>query len=205
MTESVVKNRVEDELPLVVLLGDSIRMGYQDVAIRELAGVAWVWSPAENGAHTAHTLANLGKWLQDKTPALVHVNCGLHDMWRNEDGTLRHPLDVYTRNLSAIFAGLKELAPCATLIFALTTPVDQEHQKTSGYGRIVRYNDDVPAYNAAARESAARQGVLVNDLYSAVTRVGTRELINPDGVHFSPRGCEVLGKAVSACVRTALR
>lgn len=192
------------ELPLVILLGDSIRAGYQPVAVRELAGAARVWAPAENCAHTAHTLANLEKWLAGKSPALVHLNCGLHDLWRNEDGSVRHAKDVYLNNLAAVFAKLRELAPQATRVFALTTPVDQERQKASGYGRVVRFNADVPAYNAAARELAAAHGVLVDDLYAVVERVGTDKLIAADGVHFSPAGCEVLGKAVADCVRTHL-
>jgi len=199
---TMAKENGNSDLPLIVLLGDSIRMGYQNVAIRELAGTAKVWSPKENCAHTAHTLANLGKWLQDKNPAVIHINCGLHDMWRNEDGSVRHSQDVYLKNLGAIFAKLKELAPGATLVFALTTPVDQDRQKTSNYGRIVRYNADIPLYNTAARKLAEAQGLLVDDLYSAVEEVGTQELIGPDGVHFNPEGCKVLGKAVAAFVRT---
>ncbi len=189
------------DLPLVVLFGDSIRMGYQNVVIRELAGTAQVWAPTENGAHTVHTLANVARWLEGKNPAVIHINCGLHDMWRNDDGSIRHPLDFYLRNLEAIFAKLRELAPDAVLVFALTTPVDQDRQKTSNYGRIVRYDADIPVYNAAARKLAEAQGLLVNDLYSAIEQVGTQKLIGPDGVHFNPEGCEVLGKTVAAFVR----
>lgn len=201
MTESTEKT----ELPLVVLMGDSIRMGYQNVAIKELAGTAQVWSPKENCAHTVHTLANVEKWLDAKTPALVHMNCGLHDMWRNGDGSIRHPEEVYLKNLAAIFGKLKASAPNAILVFALTTPVDQEQQKTSGYGRIVRYNEDIPKYNAAAKALALEHGLQVNDLYSVVDERGTQELISPDGVHFKPAGCEALGKAVAAYIRNALK
>lgn len=196
-----MKENMNDELPLVVLLGDSIRMGYQNVVVKELAGTARVWAPKDNCAHTAHTLANLDEWLEGKQPALIHINCGLHDMWRNEDGSIRHPKDIYLKNLEAIFAKLKELAPDAILVFALTTPVDQDQQKTSKYGRIVRRNEDIPKYNAAARTLAEAQGLLVNDLYSVVDLAGTQDLINPDGVHFNPKGCAVLGEAVAAFVR----
>jgi lysophospholipase L1-like esterase len=192
------------ELPLVILLGDSIRLGYEQVVKRELAGTAQLWAPSENGAHTAHTLANLPQWLAGKSAALVHLNCGLHDMWRNDDGSIRHPLDVYLTHLAAVFAKLKELAPQAILVFALTTPVDQERQKTSGYGRIVRFNADIPAYNAAARQLAEAQGILVNDLYAVVEHGGTDSLIAADGVHFTPAGCERLGQAVASYVRARL-
>lgn len=193
------------ELPLVILLGDSIRMGYQNVTTRELAGTAQVWAPKENCAHSAHTLAHLDKWLEGKTPTLIHINCGLHDMWRNDDGSIRHAEEAYVENLAAIFARLKELAPQATLVFALTTPVDQDLQKTSRYGRVVRRNADIPRYNAAARELAQANGVLVNDLYAAVNHIGLKQLISADGVHLNQQGCDVLGKAVADCVRQALQ
>ena len=198
---TMARENGKGDLPLVVLLGDSIRMGYQNVARKELAATAEVWAPKENCAHTAHTLANVATWLEGKSPALIHINCGLHDMWRNEDGSVRHTQDLYLKNLGAIFAKLKTLAPDSTLVFALTTPVDQDRQKTSNYGRIVRYNTDIPAYNAAARKLAEAQGLLVNNLYSAVEEVGTQKLIGPDGVHFNPKGCKVLGEAVAAFVR----
>jgi len=187
-----------------MLLGDSIRMGYQKTTIHELDGVANVWAPKENCAHTFHTLAKLDTWLDGKTPALIHINCGLHDMWRNENGSIRHSEAVYRENLDAIFAKLKTLAPDATIVFALTTPVDQDRQITSNYGRIVRYNKDIPTYNAIAREVAKRHGVQIDDLYTAVESVGTDKLIGGDGVHFNPTGCSVLGKTVAACIRTTL-
>ena len=190
--------------PQVILLGDSIRAGYQKVAIRELQGAAEVWAPEENCAHTAHTLARLDVWLQGKTPALIHINAGLHDMWINDDGTIRHSLETYSANLEAIFSRLKRV-PGATIIFALTTPVDQQRQASSpGYGRIVRNNKDIPRYNAEVRRLARKHEILVNDLYAAVENAGTDRLIGQDGVHFNPAGYEVLGRAVAAKVRQCL-
>lgn len=192
-------------LPLVMLLGDSIRIGYQQVAIRELGGVAEVWVPQENCAHTAHTISRLDAWFEGKSPDVVHINCGLHDMMQLEEGGVRHSKDIYRENLNTIFTRLKEFAPKATRVFALTTPVDQDRQLVSeGYGRIVRYNKDVPEYNLVAKEVAEANGFLIDDLYSAVADVGTNDLIEDDGVHFKPEGYEVLGKAVGECIRGVL-
>lgn len=193
---------MDRHLPLVMLLGDSIRIGYQAVVQRELTGRAEIWWPDENGAHTAHTLARLDTWLDGRQPAVIHLNCGLHDLWREPDDQLRHSEAVYATNLAAVLDRLRQTA--AVVVFALTTPVDQTRQVTSNYGRIVRYDADVPRYNDLARRLCEARGVVVNDLYGVVEQAGRDGLIGADGVHYSPAGCEVLGRAVAACVAAHL-
>ena len=193
----------ESNLPLVVLLGDSIRMGYQAVVVRELAGVAEVWAPAENGAHTKHTRARLAEWFADKQPAVVHINVGLHDMWLNEDGSHRHELPEYLAELKAILEWLRDRTE-AQIVFGLTTPVDQDRQCASNYARVVRRNTDIPAYNGPTRALVESLGLGVNDLYAAVESVGVDQVIAADGVHFQPEGYEVLGKAVAQRIRAEL-
>jgi lysophospholipase L1-like esterase len=193
----------ESNLPLVVLLGDSIRMGYQAVVVRELAGVAEVWAPAENGGHTKHTRARLAEWFADRQPAVVHINVGLHDMWLNEDGSHRHELPEYLAELKAILEWLRDRTE-ARIVFGLTTPVDQDRQCASSYARVVRRNTDIPAYNGPTRALVESLGLGVNDLYAAVESVGVDQLIAADGVHFQPEGYEVLGKAVAQRIRAEL-
>ena len=60
------KSKQVRTLPLVILLGDSIRMNYQEVATKALQEKATVWSPQENCKHTLYTLQNLEKWLTDR-------------------------------------------------------------------------------------------------------------------------------------------
>ena len=49
-------------LPVVVLIGDSIRMGYAPVVAEKLKGVAEVVSAAENGGDSRNVLKNLDAW-----------------------------------------------------------------------------------------------------------------------------------------------
>src|SRR5688572_1778820 len=67
-------------LPRVLLLGDSISMGYT-VPVRErLKGVANVHRPAANCGPTERGVANLDKWLGDGKWDVIHFNFGLHDL-----------------------------------------------------------------------------------------------------------------------------
>ena len=69
-------------LPAVLLIGDSIRAGYQPFVAEALRGVAEVVSGADYGGTSAHIRANLDGWLRVRRYDLVHLNCGLHDLAR---------------------------------------------------------------------------------------------------------------------------
>src|SRR5688572_935889 len=67
-------------LPKVVLVGDSIRLGYAPFVAQRLAGRAIVVSPSANGGDSGNVLKNLAAWVVGEKPAVVHLNCGLHDL-----------------------------------------------------------------------------------------------------------------------------
>ena len=186
----------------VILVGDSIRMGYEPVAVRELAGWAEVIEMGGiQGGNTRNVLAHLDEWVISRDPDIVHLNAGLHDMARDlgPGPENRVPLDEYRANLERILQTLQRETGAA-LVFALTTPVDLERQLAVAKA-VNRTAEDVAAYNAAAREVAAGLGVAVNDLHAAVVEAGAAELLDEDGVHFTPAGSEVLGRAAAAAVR----
>lgn len=199
-------SRAADSLPLVVLLGDSIRMNYQGVVKTSLQDKASVWTPKDNCRHTAYTLENLEKWLGDKKPQVVHINIGLHDMFLSgKDGKTRHTLMVYSQNLRQIFNRLEELTD-AKIIFATTTPVIEDRQaKSKGYKRVVRRNTDVDRFNAAARNIAKKAGIEVNDLNQISKKAGADVVLREDGIHLSPKGNQLLGKHVAQQIVNALK
>jgi len=196
-----------DSLPVVILLGDSIRMNYQQTVMDELKGKATVWSPKENCRHTEFVLEQLETWVKGRDASVVHINVGLHDMFLSSStGQPRHSLGVYEANLRAIFAKLKVLTD-AKIIFALTTPVIETRQAASeGYKRVVRREADVVKYNAKAAQIAKEVGVEFNDLHGLATRVGTEDILREsDGIHLSKVGEEVIGKHVASVIVNALR
>jgi lysophospholipase L1-like esterase len=190
------------QMVTVVLIGDSIRLGYQDVVAQELAGEAHVWAPEENGRTSANVLAHLDDWVIQRDPAIVHLNCGLHDLrTERESGDKAVALPQYVESIDRIFGRIQRETN-ATLIWAATTPVHEEwHQRAKPFDR---YEADVAAYNQAASEVAERVAVPVNDLFEVVMRAGRDRLLSPDGVHFTKEGSAVLGKAVAAAIRPYL-
>lgn len=186
----------------VLLIGDSIRMGYQPIVVVALGGVADVGGPTQNGGDSSTVLAHLDEWVIAQQPDIVHMNAGLHDIKR-EFGARENqvPLARYRQNLETIFARVHDETE-ATLIWAKTTPVNERwHHERKGFDR---FEADVQAYNDAALALAAKMRVAVDDLTRAVLEGGGNALLNDDGVHLTPRGYNLLGKTVAACIRTHL-
>ena len=184
----------------VVMIGDSIRVGYQAAVAEALAGVAEASGPPDNGGDSANVLEHLTQWAISDPPDVVHVNAGLHDIKRAFDSMQRRvPLDQYRRNVEAILARLIN-GTSAKVVWANTTPVNQKwHHEVKGFDR---FEVDVRDYNRAAVEVAFRLGVPIDDLYGAVMAAGRDGLLTADGVHFTEEGYRFHGKAVADRILT---
>jgi lysophospholipase L1-like esterase/dienelactone hydrolase len=189
-------------LPKVVLLGDSIRLGYAPLVTKRLAGKAQVISPKANGGDSANLLKHLNEWIDREKPAVIHFNCGLHDLKRSKQNQ-RPQVEVadYERNLKQIVERLR--ASEATVVFATTTPiVDERHaRRKAGFDR---HETDVRRYNEAALAVMKSAGVVVHDLHWVVEQGGTEKLLGSDGTHYTPEGYGRLAEAVADCVARQL-
>lgn len=189
----------EKTMPGVVLIGDSIRMGYQQTVVEALEGEAEVWSPQANGGDSRNVLAHLVEWAIDRHPRVVHVNCGLHDLKKDfATGTAQVPIDEYADNVRQILMRLLALED-TRIIWASTTPVDETlHHANKGFDR---FEADVQAYNARAEAHCRALGVEIDDLFDVVERAGKGAILREDGVHFSDEGSRILGGVVAGCIR----
>src|SRR3954451_20838131 len=113
-------------LPRVLLIGDSISIGYTVPVRRELAGKANLPRIPENGADTVNGLKKIDSWLGDSKWDVIHFNWGLHDLKVTPDGGRQVPLETYETNLAALVARLQKTG--ARLIWANTTPVPDAPQ-----------------------------------------------------------------------------
>ena len=180
----------------VILIGDSIRMGYQETVCQQLADVAQIWGPGQNGGDSANVRAHLDEWALNRPAAVLHLNCGLHDIKKPFDtGCAQVALDQYEDNLRDIFSRLRDSGR-ARVVWATTTPVDEDlHHRNKGFDR---FEADVKAYNSAAVALAAEFELQVDDLHHTMTEAGPAAHLTPDGVHFTPAGSQLLGGAVAA-------
>src|SRR5215467_9546105 len=108
-------------LPRVLLIGDSISIGYT-IPVRELLkGKANVHRILTNGGPTINGTQHLSEWLGDGKWDVIHFNWGLHDLKIGDDGTRQVPVDQYERNLRELVSRMRQTG--ARLVFASTTPV----------------------------------------------------------------------------------
>ncbi len=186
-------------LPRVLLIGDSISMGYTLPVRALLDGRANVHRPPANCAQSAVGVAKLDEWLGAEPWDVVHLNFGLHDIkYMTADNQLAVPpesgkqiasLGEYENNLRQIVARLKQTD--AALIWASTTPVPSQ---ASG-----RREGSEIAYNDVAEVIMEENGVAINDLW-ALARARQSEIQKSHDVHFTPEGYDVLARAVATAI-----
>jgi len=193
---SLVPIKDKPGLPRVLLIGDSISMGYTIPTRKDLEGKANVHRPPTNCGSTHSGLRNLDAWIGDGKWDVIHFNWGMHDLKHLASGRQNVPIAEYQKNLRELVARLKRTG--AVLIFATTTPlVHDTHGKFSRDAHA-----EVP-YNEAAKKIMAENGVRVDDLHAlALPQIGAIQAA--DGVHFSKEGSEILARQVAASITAAL-
>jgi len=191
----------EKPLAKVVLIGDSIRMGYAPLVAKRLEGKATVVSAKPNGEDSGNVLRNLEEWVIKENPDVVHINAGLHDL-KLKDAAYQVPLAEYEKNLKMILERIQKETH-AKIIFATSTPIlDNLHaQRKAGFDRL---EADVQKYNTAAVAIMKQAGVPIDDLHKRVEDGGKEKLIGPDGTHYTPAGYEMLAEAVTNSILPSL-
>ncbi|MGH9837522.1 MAG: GDSL-type esterase/lipase family protein [Blastocatellia bacterium] len=184
------------ELPKIILIGDSIRLGYAPIVAKRLAGKATIVSSAANGGDSRNVLSHLDEWVIREKPAIIHINCGLHDL-KLAKQTKRHQVELaeYEKNLQQIVDRLRR-ETSAAILFASTTPIldDRHAQRGAEFDRV---EADVRRYNEVAVKVMRAANVTINDLHWVVTQGGAETLLGKDGTHYTPAGYERLAEAVA--------
>ena len=184
----------------IVLIGDSIRMGYQPFVAKKLDGEAEVWGPAGNSRHSLWALDHFPEWVDAQKPDIVHVNFGIHDASVQADGQHQILLDQYRLCLQRFVDKVNALDG-AKMIWATTTPLYAVEEGVPMNLWSPRPEAEIDAYNSAALEIVNKAGLPVNDLNKVVMDNGFHKCLREDGCHMSEFGNEVLSDAVAAAIR----
>lgn len=164
----------------VLLLGDSIRMGYDKAVKRTLEGKANVFFPSENCRFASYLLRYLHEYrdmIKGKVDVL-HFNTGLWDCLRLFGEDVQTPLDIYAYYMDRVCVRIKKVFPDTEVIFATSTSVQSEKMGAD----FKRYNEDIEKYNEIAVETVIKYGFKVNDLYALSKALP--ENAHSDAVHY---------------------
>ncbi|MCC9598999.1 SGNH/GDSL hydrolase family protein [Stieleria sp. JC731] len=197
---------IQQDLPNVLLIGDSISIGYMLNARAALAGKANVFRPATNCGPTTNGVKNLDSWLGDRHWDVIHFNFGLHDLKymgpndqnladpESEGAHQQVPIDQYAENIKAIAQRLKKTG--AKVIWRETSPVPE--------GAKGRVPGDSAKYNAAAARAIEEVGGIQTDPFFEFA-MSVAETQRPANVHYTSEGSKKLGQHVAEVVEKALQ
>ncbi len=178
----------------VLLIGDSIRMGYDKAVKKSLDGIANVYFPEENCRFASYVLRYLHEYkelVKEGKVDILHWNAGLWDCLRLFEEEPHTPLEVYAYYIDRICQRILKIFPDAKVIFATSTSVQSEKMSKD----FKRYNEEIKKYNAVAVGIVKKYGFEVNDLYAA--SIDIPDEAHSDPVHYyTPIGTEVFTNQV---------
>ena len=192
-------------LPRVLLIGDSISIGYTLPTRALLKGKVNLHRIPTNGGPTIKGLEQIDTWLGKKKWDVIHFNWGLHDLKymgpngenlfpKDKGGKVQVPIQEYEKNLERLVVRMKKTN--AKLIWRNTTPVPP--------GSKGRYVGDSIKYNAAAARVMIRHGIPTHDLFT-MSKKRMKEIMLPANVHYTKDGSEVLGGDVAMVILETLK
>ena len=195
-----------DSMPRILIIGDSISIGYTPYVNEMFQGRAEVVHNPGNAQHTGTGLEKIDEWLGDGNWDVIHFNWGLWDLcYRHpestnqgrrdkERGALTTSLNTYESNLETLVARLQQTG--AKLIWGNTSFVPE--------GELGRIKGDELNYNRAAARVMSRHGISINDIRS-LTAAFEPDLFNaPGDVHYLPEGYQNLGIQVVNTIEKVL-
>lgn len=184
---SLVKVEDVPGLPRVLIIGDSISMGYTLGVRKMLEGKANVHRIPTNGGPTTRGIESIKEWLGTSKWDVIHFNWGLHDLKYINDKP-QVSLADYEKNLTELVKTMQ--ATGAKLIWCNTT-----HVPAGVSGRI---EGDETKYNEAAARVMTAAGIPTDDLRAHALAKPEAQL--PANVHYSPEGSLYLAEKVSAVI-----
>ena len=183
----------------VVLIGDSIRAGYDKYAKQALAGEVEVLFSPDSGRFAQYVLRAVSDWKKEEGWGddidLVHWNAGLWDVLRQFGEEPLTPPEMYAEMIRRVDLRLRYLFPNAKMVFATSTHVLEEK-----YGKnFKRYNREIEQYNAIACDVLCHTDTVINDLYAFTASLPIS--FYSDMTHlYTPEGTEAMTNQVLAVI-----
>ena len=192
-------------LPHVLIIGDSISIGYTLPTRALLQGKVNLHRIPTNGGPTIKGLMEIDKWLGKRKWDLIHFNWGLHDLkYMGKDGTnlvpkekggiVQVPLAEYEKNLEKLVVRMKKSAK--QLVWRNTTPIPP--------GSKARYVGDSVKYNDAAARVMKKLKIPTLDLFTPSMK-NMKEWMKKADVHYYPHGSQALAEIIAKDILTRLK
>tara|TARA_B100000959_G_scaffold272656_1_gene322251 strand:+ start:91 stop:783 length:693 start_codon:yes stop_codon:yes gene_type:complete len=193
------------ELPKVLIMGDSISIGYTSHVVENLKGVAEVRRHKGNAGPTIRGVAKIDEWLGKEQWDVIHFNWGLWDMYGWEYHKEDRSPEAYGKRLESLVGRLKKTG--AKLIWATTTPACPADETTMErrFKQKVRISPELERkYLEAALAVMKKHDVKVNDLHAFMKPRWNKYAIADNNVHFTKLGSQKLSEQVAKAIQSVL-
>lgn len=201
---ALVITACEQKKTRVLIIGDSISLGYTPFVQEELKDLAEVRHNPGNAQHTGTGLDSIESWIGEEDWDIIHFNWGLWDLcYRHPDskvqgnrdkinGWITFELEDYAAQLDSIVQIMQQSTD-AKLIFLTTTYVPEQEAG--------RHAEDALRYNQLSKKIMQARGIIVHDIYEKSKQIHRAYGKGSDDVHYLPQGYRELGRQVAAFLR----
>ena len=193
------------EKPKILIIGDSISIGYTPFVKEGLLSKFDVYHNRGNAQNTGTGMDSISKWIGNNDWDIIQFNWGLWDLcYRNPEsknfgnrdkvnGKITFSIEEYKSNLDSIITILKTKTK-AKLVFVTTTYVPENEEG--------RFHNDAIKYNEAAIEIMKKNNIPINDIYAKSIGIHKQFGLGSDNVHYKPEGYKQLSKLIIDFIET---
>lgn len=191
----------------VLIIGDSISIGYTPFVKKSLSCKADVFHNKGNAQHTGTGKEMLEEWLGDTKWDIIAFNWGLWDLcYRHPEskvqgnrdkinGTVTFTVEQYAVNMDTIVTRLKGTG--AKLLFITTTVIPSNEAG--------RFEGDEIKYNNAALAIMEKHGIPVHNLHQYSIDIHKKHMLREGDVHYTSEGYKALSESVIEAIRGLLQ
>lgn len=181
----------KEDLPRVLLIGDSIARGYRESVRSLLSGVCYVDYIATSYAiDTSFYYGLIRAFARDSHYDLIHFNHGLHG--------IHMTAEVYEERLRELLCDLRTTG--AAIILATTTVAYE-----AGNGELsAAWTPRIEERNNAVRDVASELSLPIDDLFGVSLGIPVADR-SPDGIHYTAGGFRRLAESVAKNVKNIMK
>jgi hypothetical protein len=182
----------------ILIIGDSISIGYTPFVKEALKEVAIVKHNPGNAQHSGTGLEKIDDWIGNEKWDVIQFNWGLWDLCYRDpesnvqgnrdkiNGNITFSPEEYEKNLREIVKRLKQTN--AKLIFVTTSYVPN--------GEAGRIRRDEIKYNRLAKRVMKENNILVNDIHSISKKIHKKHKKGDGDVHYTEEGYKLLAVSI---------
>lgn len=176
---------LNDDLPRVLLVGDSITCGYQEIVREKLKGAFYIDYFATSYSIDMVIYRRMIKdFVKDSNYDVIHFNHGLHGKYMS-----KRSYKANVKKLAETFENGEVILATSTCVYLAGNEIPDKI-----------WEKRVKERNEALKELSEEGGWALNDLYSVSVSI-PKKFRSGDGTHYQPEGYEMLAERVSESIK----